>query len=74
MKPKIKYMCPVCERQYDTEEEAKNCYIPIQQRFKEGDILESLGWHALRVTHTPNDNDFGISAEHVPEYDKRRVK
>lgn len=68
MKAKIKYQCPVCEREYDIQEEAENCYKPIQERFKEGDILDDFRY-ALRVTHKPNDNDFGISAEHVPEYD-----
>jgi hypothetical protein len=43
--PKIKYLCPVCERQYDTPEEAENCLKPIQERFKPGDIIRDIGGH-----------------------------
>lgn len=41
MKPIIKYKCPVCDKQYDTEEEAKNCFVPLEKRFSVGDILYS---------------------------------
>jgi len=70
MKPNVKYQCPVCERQYDTEEEAVNCFVPLEQRFKVGDILYSQNYrYALRIVYPISSNSLGISAEHVPEYD-----
>ncbi|MBO8160603.1 MAG: hypothetical protein H0Z24_03120 [Thermosipho sp. (in: Bacteria)] len=35
----IKYHCPVCNKAYDTEEEALNCYKPPIKRFKPGDVV-----------------------------------
>jgi len=67
-----KYECPVCSRQYETKEEAENCFISVHERFKIGDIVD-LGLHRpVRITHLDSQFLAAITGDYVAEYDIAR--
>ena len=37
--PIIKYLCPVCRKEYDRPEDAQACYVHPRDKFKVGDIV-----------------------------------
>lgn len=65
--PIIKYLCPVCKREYDTPEEAQNCYKNPKDRFKPGDIVWN-GYNAdiYRIVNFI-ENSGGAVVEHPKE-------
>ena len=68
MEPIVKYHCPVCSAEYDTPEEAEKCFVPLHERFKQGDIITFDYGSPLIVTCTPRITAKGITAERIPEY------
>ena len=68
MEPIVKYHCPLCDKEYDTPEEAENCFVPLHERFKQGDIITFDYGSPLIVSYTPTKTARGISAERIPEY------
>jgi len=68
MEPIVKYHCPVCDKEYDTPEEAEKCFVPLHLRFKQGDIFSFDYGFPLIISRTPTISARGISAERIPEY------
>ncbi|MHB1651647.1 MAG: hypothetical protein ACYCVD_04110 [Desulfitobacteriaceae bacterium] len=67
-----KYECPVCSKQYETKEDAKKCFIPVQERFKVGDIVDMGTFRPIRVTHSDSQFRAAITGEYVAELDIAR--
>lgn len=66
--PVIKYLCPVCEKPYDTPEEAAACYKSPVDRFKVGDIVwNGNNGFVYRITWLPDSGLDGASVEPVKE-------
>ena len=67
-KPVIKYLCPICEKPYDTPEEAAACYKSPADRFNLGDIVwdGNIGF-VYRITWLPDSGTDGASVEPVQE-------
>jgi hypothetical protein len=73
MEPIIRYQCPVCKKDYDTPEEAKNCYKPIKERFKVGDIIQGSGRERpWKITILSHDSEIGAGIERIKEIDKAK--
>ena len=67
-KPVIKYLCPICEKPYDTAEEAAACYKSPAGRFKVGDIIwGGDNGSVYRITWLPDSGIDGASVEPVQE-------
>ena len=56
MEPIVKYKCPYCLKEYDTEDEAKNCFIPLRERFKNGDIIRGA-YHSVYVVEDAEERN-----------------
>ena len=67
-----KYECPVCSKQYETKEDAEKCFIPVQERFKVGDIVDMGTFRPIRVTHLDPQFRAAITGEYVAELDIAR--
>jgi len=73
MQPIVKYHCPVCSAEYDTPEEAEKCFVPLHERFKQGDIIVIGSYNMPKVVSgTPYKDAFGIAAEQIPTYNIAR--
>jgi len=69
MKPITKYHCPVCDKEYDTPEEAEKCFVPLNERFKQGDIIVfSYINSPKKVLYPIHENEMGITAELIAEH------
>ena len=69
MKPVVRYHCPVCDKEYDTPEGAGKCFVPLSERFKQGDIIV-LGYinNPKRVMHPIRPDEIGVTAELIAEH------
>ena len=69
MKPIVKYHCPVCDKEYETLEEAEKCFVPLGERFKQGDIIVlSYINSPKKVLYPIHENEMGITAELIAEH------
>ena len=68
MEPIVKYRCPLCYREYDTSEEAENCFTPLSDRFKNGDIVKG-GYHSVYVVEDAEErNAAAATVREIFEY------
>ena len=73
MEPIVKYHCPVCDKEHGTPEEAEKCFVPLGERFKQGDIIVIGNYNMPKVViGTPSADAFGIAAEQIPTYNIAR--
>ena len=77
MEPIVKYKCPVCYKEYETPEEAKNCFVPLRDRFKNGDIVKG-GYHNIYVVEDAEERNYSAATvreikEYIVAQDIRRV-
>ena len=68
MEPIVKYHCPVCDKEYDTPEEAEKCFVPLHLRFKQGDIFSFDYGAPLMVMSVLSETARSISAQRIPEF------
>jgi len=68
MEPVVKYHCPVCDKEYDTPEEAEKCFVPLYEKFKNGDII-SGGYNSVYVVKDAEErNAAAATVREVFEY------
>jgi len=68
MEPIIKYKCPLCFREYDTPDEARNCFVPLHERFKNGDIVKG-GYHNVYIVEDAEErNAAAATIKEIKEY------
>lgn len=64
-----KWACPYCEKQWDTEEEAKSCAKYPYEILKEGDVLDWKAYRYGKVTHVHPETDWpGFNADKNRDY------
>ena len=69
MEPVVKYHCPVCDKEHGTPEEAEKCFVPLGERFKQGDVIV-MGYinSPKRVMYPIKPGEMGITAELIAEH------
>jgi len=68
MEPIIKYHCPLCYKEYETPDEAKNCFTPLREKFKNGDIITG-GYHSVYIVEDAEErNAAAATVKEVFEY------